>query len=161
MKKLLLLSAFLLVTTFTKAQSADQAIADLHSLLNSARTNFASDIAAKFGEDAESKTDYYNTKRAAVGAKSIIMKMPDNKYTYAMIYDIRAEGALDKVLPIVTAYTAEIESMVKSGKYIKTKTEDGNDTTVKDKKGNTVLEFSWNIEFVNIYISGLAKQNKI
>lgn len=160
MKKRLLLFAIILIGYYSKAQSTDHLISDLHLLLTSAKTNFETQTGDKYKDDSNSKTVYYYSKMSTEGAKSIIIKMPDKNtfnYSYAIIYDIRAAGAVDKVLPVVMAYTEEFELMSKSGNYTVEQNEETNLTKIMDKKGNIVLEYIWNIEFVSLYIYSSPK----
>lgn len=157
MKNLLFFFATLFSGFLLHAQSTVNLVADMHSLLVSAETNFADQVGTVLMEDAETKTIYYHSKKPVEAAKTIIVKQPSGSaftYSYEIIYDIRASGALNKVLPVLTAYTEELDAMEKSGKYTIEANESGSIKKLIDKKGRTVMNISWDLEFVNIYFFG-------
>ena len=161
MKKTLIILLITLAIVNAKAQSTEHLISDLHILLSSAKTNFIDDMGEKYNENAASKTEYYNTKYATSGAKSLISKkLTDNTYTYiyAILYDTKGADAALKMMPVTDAYIDELNVMVQSGNYTGRdyKDEDGFDVTeINDKAGKHILDYFSNKEHQNIYIYGV------
>ena len=157
MKKIILLIfaiSFFIIPA--KAQTELPVITDLHSLLNSAKSNFKDDIANKIQDDPATGNVFYETKRTISLAQTSIIQMKSGQNMYMIFYNVTDDN-IAKMPLIVDLYMDELNKMVKTGNYTgeDSKGKSGNDITdIRDKDGNLVLRYSSTTKSQKIFIYG-------
>lgn len=157
MKKVLfLLIAIAGIQRFASAQTETPVITRLRDLLQSAKTNFVSDLDKKIDEDTTTHAIYYEPKIPVKGAESFFVHYSSGLNMMVITYDAKGDKAVE-MMPIVDQYMDELNKMVKTGNFTgqdyKGKT--GMDVTdLKDKEGNLILRYTSNREIQRIYIYG-------
>ncbi len=163
MKKILVLLISILTFQFcVQAQTEAAVITQLHTLLQSAKSNFHDDMGKKIDEDASTKTIYYETLKPSEAAETFIVHQATGQNMYVIMYDGKGDK-IAKIIPIVDQYIDELNNMVKSGNYSGEdyKDKNGKDVTdVKDKAGNLVLRYASNTETQTIYLYGFVNTKK-
>lgn len=160
MKKIFVSIAFVTIFLSAHAQTPEQAISNLHLLLQSAKVNFMDNLGQKLNEDASNGLVWYKTKYATLGASSrIIHQSVDNKNIYFIKYNTKNDDVYLKLMPTILAFIEEMHTMEESGNYVRRDYKDnqGMDVTeIKDKDGNHIINYFSNKESQNFYIFGMG-----
>lgn len=161
MKKIIvLLLIFIIGLRIAHAQTPAPVIAELRTLLQSAKTNFQGEMGAQIGADSASKMVFYETNKKTTGAETFISKQSSGQNLYIITYNVKGENAV-KLMPIVDSYVNELNDMIKSGNYKGRdyKDKNGKDVTdMTDNAGNLVLRYASNTETQNLYIYGFINK---
>lgn len=154
--------AMMFVLTFSAAAQSP-VIKNLRTVIADAPNGFVSLRGEVTEENKEKKATFYKSTLEAAGGDAFMVKMEQTgKVVYAIRYDIKnmQSAMLPLITKIIEQYIAELNEMVKSGKYTGREytSDDGMSVTeINDQEGRHILDYSSNADWQNIYVFSTVK----